>query len=88
LTATTLSDRMRIETQLREEVERAQLECKLVAARLAPSGEEKQRARNGLEHALQRLTDCVMHGVVPADVVPADIDSGKRAGKSRAAGRE
>ena len=83
MTATTASARIRIETQLREEVERAQLECKLAAARLAPSGEEKQRARDYLEHTLQRLTDCVMHGVVPAD-----IDSGKRAGKSRAAGRE
>jgi hypothetical protein len=88
LTATTLSNRMRIETQLREEVQRAQLECRLTAARLEPSGEEKQRARNGLEHALQRLTDCVMHGVVPADVVSADMGSCKLTGKSRAAGRE
>jgi hypothetical protein len=50
-------------------VERAQLECKLAAASLGPLDEERQKTRDCLEHALQRLGDCVIRGIIPADIL-------------------
>jgi hypothetical protein len=53
------SDRISFETQLREEVERARLDC-MLAALADPSGQEKRRAMDRLLCAVQRLSDSVM----------------------------
>jgi hypothetical protein len=53
------TDRFSFEEELREQVERARLDC-MLAALVEPAGEEKRRAMDGLTRAVQRLSDCVI----------------------------
>jgi hypothetical protein len=69
------SGRIRIGNQLREEVEYARNECRLMTARpdMTSSGGERQLGRMRLEKALQRLAAWVLDGVFPADLNPRDF---------------
>jgi hypothetical protein len=69
------SGRIRVGNQLREEVEYARNECRLMTARpdMTLSGEERQRGLMQLEKALRRLAAWVLDGVFPAGLNPGDF---------------